>query len=195
MLTIGLCRSPLWQLASAPMMDAFAAFAAKLHTAGHAVIDVELPEPFAQLAAAQALIHRREAALLLGFIRRDHATQVSDAFIAMIDQGEAETAADYQAALALQCECQALCGKVFSETDMLLVPGAPGAAPEGLNATGDPAFQRIWTALGVPCLGFPAAWSEDGLPLGLQIIAAPGNDRQLLVNARAILTHAILRET
>lgn len=194
-LTIGLCRSPLWRLASAPMMDAFIAFAAKLHAAGNSVIDVELPAPFAQLAAAQALIHRHEAALLLGFIRHDHPDQVSEAFIAMIDQGEAETAADYQAALALQRECQALCSQVFAETDMLLVPGAPGVAPEGLNATGDPAFQRIWTALGVPCLGFPAAWSEDGLPLGLQIIAAPGNDRQLLANACAILTHATLRKT
>lgn len=194
-LTIGLCRSPLWPLASAPMMDAFAAFAAKLEAAGHAVINVELPAPFGQLAAAQALIHRHEAALLLGFIRRDHPAQVSEAFVTMIDQGEAETAADYQAALALKRECQALCAQVFAGTDMLLVPGAPGAAPEGLNATGDPAFQRIWTALGVPCFGFPAAWGADGLPLGLQIIAAPGNDRQLLANARTILAHAALRET
>ena len=57
-----------------------------------------------------------------------------------------------------------------------------------------PAFQRIWTAVGAPCLGFPAAWREDGLPLGLQIIAKPGADRQLLSDAATILAHAALKE-
>lgn len=194
-LTIGVCRSPLWPLATPPMMDAFADFAAKLEAAGHTVLGAELPAPFARLAEAQALIHRREAALSLGYVRRDYPAQVSEAFIRMIDQGETETEADYQAALTLQRECQALAAEVFAQADILLVPGAPGAAPAGLDATGDPAFQRIWTALGVPCVGFPAAWGEDGLPLGLQIIAAPGRDRQLLANAHAILAHAALRET
>ncbi len=193
-LTVGLCCSPLWPLASEPMKGAFAAFAAKLREAGHTVFDAELPAPFAGLAEAQALIHRREAALILGYIRRDHPAQVSEDFVRMIDQGEADSEADYQAARALQRECQALADQVFGGTDMLLVPGAPGFAPATLSATGDPAFQRIWTALGVPCLGFPAAWGAEGLPLGLQIIAAPGTDRQLLANAPAVLAHAAFRE-
>jgi Asp-tRNA(Asn)/Glu-tRNA(Gln) amidotransferase A subunit family amidase len=48
--------------------------------------------------------------------------------------------------------------------------------------------------VGAPCLGFPAAWREDGLPLGLQIIAKPGADRQLLSDAATILAHAALKE-
>jgi Asp-tRNA(Asn)/Glu-tRNA(Gln) amidotransferase A subunit family amidase len=112
----------------------------------------------------------------------------------MIDGGAAESEADYQAALALQRECKALASEVFQGVDLLLVPGAPGAAPEGLTATGDPVFQRIWTALGAPCFGFPAAWRSDGLPLGLQVIGAPGTDRQLLSNARAIAALAAIRE-
>jgi Asp-tRNA(Asn)/Glu-tRNA(Gln) amidotransferase A subunit family amidase len=83
---------------------------------------------------------------------------------------------------------------MFADLDLLLAPGAPGVAPEGLDSTGDPAFQRIWTAVGAPCLGFPAAWREDGLPLGLQIIAKPGADRQLLSDAATILAHAALKE-
>ncbi len=77
---------------------------------------------------------------------------------------------------------------------MLLVPGATGAAPPGLSATGNPAFQRIWTALGVPCLGFPAEWRADGLPLGLQIIGAPGTDRALLANAQILKAQMALKE-
>jgi amidase len=193
-LVIGLCRSPQWPLASPAMIDAFGSFSAKLTAAGHTVIERDLPAPFAHLAAAQTLIHRRELAMVLGHIRRDHPAQISPAFAAMIDQGAAEADSDYEAALALQRACKAIAADVFAGLDMLLVPGAPGPAPKGLFATGDPAFQRIWTAIGAPCLGFPAAWDDDGLPLGLQIIAAPHSDRQLLANAPAILTHSALRE-
>ena len=193
-LTIGLCRSPVWDEASAEMQAAFLGFADKLREAGHAVVDRALPEPFARLGAAQALIHRREAALALGHIRRDHPDRVSREFIAMIDEGAGESEADYQAALALLRDCKALAAEVFADVDMLLVPGATGAAPEGLGATGNPAFQRIWTAIGAPCLGFPAQWRADGLPLGLQVIGAPGRDRQLLCDAQAIVALAAPRE-
>lgn len=193
-LTVGLCRSPAWEEASAEMQAAFMAFAGSLRAAGHAVIERALPEPFARLGAAQALIHRREAAVALGHIRRDHPGRVSREFTAMIDEGAGESEADYQAALALLGECKALVPEVFAGVDMLLVPGATGAAPEGLGATGNPAFQRIWTAIGAPCLGFPAQWREDGLPLGLQVIGAPGRDRQLLCDAQAIVALAAPRE-
>ena len=193
-LTVGLCRSPAWSEASEEMQAAFDAFAGQLVAARHRVMTRELPEPFERLAAAQALIHRREAAMVMGHIRLAHPPEVSREFAAMIDEGASASEADYQAALALQRECKALAGEVFAGVDMLLVPGAPGAAPDGLAATGNPAFQRIWTALGAPCLGFPAAWREDGLPLGLQVVAAPGSDRQLLSNATAIVAQAAPRE-
>ena len=72
--------------------------------------------------------------------------------------------------------------------------GAAGAAPLGHAATGDPVFQRIWTALGAPCFGFPASWQNDGLPLGLQVIGAPGADRHMLSNITAIAALAAPRE-
>lgn len=193
-LRVGLCRSPVWDKASAEMQQALLAFADTLAKAGCIVSDVSLPEPFARLGDAQALIHRKEASDVLGHIRRDHPDRVSAAFRAMIDAGAAESEADYRAARALQEECKALVPGMFADLDLLLAPGAPGVAPEGLDSTGDPAFQRIWTAVGAPCLGFPAAWREDGLPLGLQIIAKPGADRQLLSDAATILAHAALKE-
>ncbi len=193
-LTVGLCRSPAWHDASAEMQAAFMAFAERLRAAGHCIVPRELPEPFVRLSAAQALIHRREAAMVLGHIRREHAARVSPAFAAMIDAGASEREDDYRAALVLQQHCKALADEVFAGADLMLVPGATGAAPAGLAATGDPAFQRIWTAIGAPCFGFPAEWRSDGLPLGLQVIGAPGHDRQLLSNARTIAALAAPRE-
>ena len=193
-LRVGLCRTPAWSLASAEMQQALTDFAATLEEAGCVLRDVDLPAPFDRLGEAQALIHRREASQALGAIRRDHPDAVSDAFKAMIDAGAEESEADYQAARALQQECRGLMDAALGDVDLLLAPGAPGAAPEGLESTGDPAFQRLWTAVGAPCLGFPAAWRDDGLPLGLQLIARPGADRQLLADATLVVAHAALRE-
>ena len=93
-----------------------------------------------------------------------------------------------------QDQCRALLDAVFATADLLVAPGAPGVAPVGLESTGNPVFQRIWTAVGTPCLGFPALWRDDGLPLGLQAIARPGEDRQLLADAATLLAHAELKE-
>lgn len=193
-LRVALCRMPTWDQASGEMQDTAIEFAARLHEAGCELSEVTLPEPFTRLQDAQLLIHRTEAADVLGAIRREHRDAVSAEFRAMIDAGAATDPADYAAARALQEECKALLPTIFADVDLLLAPGAPGAAPEGTGATGDPMFQRIWTATGAPCLGFPGAWRADGLPLGLQVIGLPGTDRQLLADARTIIAHAALKE-
>nr|ART41020.1 L743 [uncultured bacterium] len=193
-LRIGVCRTPIWDQAGGEMQHALLAFAEQLGKAGHIVSDADLPPEFDGLTAAQTLIHRYEAARTLGHIRSAHPDKVSDAFRTMIDSGAADSEVDYQQCRALQNECIALLPEVFDAVDLLLAPAAPGAAPEGLAATGDPVFQRMWTALGTPCLGFPVEWRSDGLPLGLQLIAMRGHDRQLLADAATITAHAALRE-
>lgn len=190
---VGLCRSPAWDEALPVMQQAFAEFSQALRRAGRTVVERDTPDSFGPLAAAQALIHRREAWMTLGHIRRSHPEAVTSVFRHFIDQGAAESESDYQAALDCQRACQAHLPELFEGVDMLLVPGATGPAPQGIDATGNPAFQRIWTALGVPCLGFPAAWTPDGLPLGLQMIGPKGSDRKLLANAQTILAQAALK--
>ncbi len=193
-LRVGLCRMPIWAQASAEMQGVLLDFATRLSAAGCLVHDVTLPQAFERLGEAQLVIHRTEAFQVLGDIRRAHGAEVSEEFRAMIDAGAATRAEDYAAARTLQEDCTAMLPAIFADVDLLLAPGAPGVAPEGLGATGDPMFQRIWTAVGAPCLGFPAAWRDDGLPLGLQIVGLAGGDRQLLANAQIIIPHAALRE-
>ncbi|HET7826178.1 MAG TPA: hypothetical protein VFK90_12660, partial [Anaeromyxobacter sp.] len=56
-------------------------------------------------------------------------------------------------------------------------------APAGLESTGDPAFNRIWTLLGVPCVTLPAARGPAGMPVGIQLVGAPGKDGDLVAVA------------
>ncbi len=59
----------------------------------------------------------------------------------------------------------------FSDYDALLVPAARGAAPTP-ETTGDPVMNAPWTLLGVPSVTVPVRLSDEGLPLGVQLIAA-----------------------
>ena len=82
--------------------------------------------------------------------------------------------------------CRGQLGTVFAGTDVLLTLSAPGEAPEGLGATGNPLFSRLWTLLGVPCVHVPCAHGPRGLPLGVQVIGKAGGERQLLEAAQWI---------
>jgi Asp-tRNA(Asn)/Glu-tRNA(Gln) amidotransferase A subunit family amidase len=81
----------------------------------------------------------------------------------------------------------------MAETDVLLTPSAPGAAPKGLGSTGVAIFNRLWTLLGTPCVNVPGLKDSAGLPLGVQIVGRFGRDRETLAAAyfleRALRPH------
>ncbi len=64
--------------------------------------------------------------------------------------------------------------------DLWVCPSAPGPAPEGIQATGDPKMNLPWTHAGMPVITLPAGRAENGLPLGLQFIAPFGADEYLV---------------
>lgn len=70
--------------------------------------------------------------------------------------------------------------------DVLVSPAAPGVAPEGIDATGDPVMNLPWTHAGVPVATVPAEWTDDGLPLGLQLVTRHGDDERLLAWAESV---------
>ncbi len=68
--------------------------------------------------------------------------------------------------------------------DLWLSPSAPGAAPAGLDSTGDPVMNLPWTHAGLPTLTLPAGKNEASLPLGLQLAARWQQDEALLTWAQ-----------
>ncbi|MFQ5854988.1 MAG: amidase [Anaerolineae bacterium] len=70
--------------------------------------------------------------------------------------------------------------------DLWVSPAAPGPAPKGIHATGDPAMNLPWTHAGLPAITLPAGRAENGLPLGLQCVAPFMADEQLLAWAEPL---------
>lgn len=64
--------------------------------------------------------------------------------------------------------------------DLWICPPAPGSAPVGIHATGNPDLNLPWTHAGLPAVTLPAGRAENGLPLGLQVVATFGADELLL---------------
>ena len=70
--------------------------------------------------------------------------------------------------------------------DLWACPAALGPAPRGLDSTGDPVMNLPWTQAGFPAMALPCALDNAGLPLGLQLVAMPGGDEDLLAWAAEI---------
>jgi Asp-tRNA(Asn)/Glu-tRNA(Gln) amidotransferase A subunit family amidase len=98
--------------------------------------------------------------------------------------GDAVTADAHRAALDRAAGCRGELPRVFAEVDALLTPSVAGEAPATLESTGDPAFNRIWTVLHLPCMHLPVGLGPAGLPLGVQLVGGPGGDGALLGMAR-----------
>jgi amidase len=142
---------------------------------------------FSALADAQRTVQLFETARALGpefDYRRD---LLSGRLAALIEDGRAIGAATYVEALQLGRDCAAAIDALIGDADVVLAPSAPGEAPYGLGATGDPQFNRPWHLLGSPQINLPlpgaVGHGEAGLPLGLQLIARPGADERILAAA------------
>jgi len=180
---LGLCRTEAWPRA-APQTQELIEKTAKALGAR----DVELGPSFNGLIDAQIAIMGAEA---VESLRGAPQSELSAKLREFLREGarvppERLTAAREQAE---RCRRELDC--LFDDLDALLTPATTGEAPEGLGATGDPVFCRIWTLLGVPCLSLPVLTGPAGLPIGLQIVARRRSDDALL-SAATWIDHQIL---
>ena len=76
--------------------------------------------------------------------------------------------------------------RAFGDLDAVLTLSAPGEAPEGLQSQGNATFNRMWTALHVPCISVPGLSGKTGLPIGMQLIQRRYEDESLLRVAAAV---------
>jgi Asp-tRNA(Asn)/Glu-tRNA(Gln) amidotransferase A subunit family amidase len=176
-------RSPAWSEAEEVTR---AAFVELVEALGESVAEVELGTGFDKALDMHRLIMEVEMAHNL---RRDYekaGDRLSDPLRAQIERGRTRLAADYCAALALITPLNHALGSIFDEFDAILTPAAPGEAPNP-DTTGNPVFNAIWTYLGTPAITLPLMRSDDGLPIGVQLVGRRNDDARLLRTARTLV--------
>ena len=181
---IGICHSPTWDMAAPETRALLARVTDALGRAGASVTHRELPDRFTALTEAHPIVMNSESARALGWELTHHPDQISEGLRERLTFGMNQTQAALENAYAVFENTQRAFPEAMQGLDILVTPSAPGEAPKGLEWTGDPAFNSIWTSLHVPCVTVPAGTGPNGLPLGIQIVGRHGEDRAVLAWAR-----------
>jgi len=112
--------------------------------------------------------------------------------LALLDQGRLIPGGDYADAQRLRRIFISQFAKLWNEVDCVLTPISPIPAPKigqtTVELAGTPEdarlastrFMRGINALGIPALSLPCGFTQSGLPIGLQILAAPKAEDKLL---------------
>ena len=183
-LKLGLCRTPHWPDADADIQQAWDLAIGLLAPHALRCADIELPPDFASLVQLQKDVMGHETARALTHERLLHRAQMSVALRAILDAGLAISGEVHAENLALVDAWRRRSQGLFQGYDVLLTPSTRGAAPVGLESTGDPLFCRSWTLLGLPCIHLPFTRNGQGLPVGLQLVGHFGEDHRLLAAAQ-----------
>ncbi len=174
-------RPPGWDGAHDDLKAAFTDLEEFL---GEQAFTVTLPDIFEGAAAQRQVINQAEMARNYYRYERDGAAVLGDETLDAIRRGAVIPARDYLAALDWPDILYAALEEVLSRCDAIICPAATGPAPEGLESTGDPVFNGLWTLCGTPAVTVPVMTAGNGLPMGVQLVGSRGNDGRLLRNAQ-----------
>jgi Asp-tRNA(Asn)/Glu-tRNA(Gln) amidotransferase A subunit family amidase len=186
---IGVCRTPFWDKALPETQRALAEAASRLSRAGATVIDVALPADYADIQGSHSTISGFEAPRNHADELRRHHGLLSVVLREKIDEGRHLSLDQFRAARRHAERCRAGFVGAMAGCDVLLTPSAPGEAPAGLESTGNPIFNGLWTLLYVPCVTLPGFSGPTGLPVGVQLVGRRFHDPALLEAAAWVDRH------
>ncbi len=104
----------------------------------------------------------------LNTYRERDVSKLSEPALARLAQAEAMTIEAYRSLLETRLSARAAYAALASDVDATISLPAPGAAPLGLDSTGDPACTVHTSYLGIPSFSLPLL-RDESLPLGLQV--------------------------
>lgn len=173
-------KSPVWDQADEVTKDAFGELTEFL---GGNCDEVVLPSPFAEGHAIHRTIMLAELAKNFGPYYQRGKAQLSPQMCSAIEEGRSILAHDYMAACDWIEVLNAGLTEIFERYDAIITPAAPGEAPSGLEATGNPAFCALWTLCGTPAITLPLLEGEHSLPMGVQLVGPRHDDSRLMRTA------------
>lgn len=179
---LGVPQGPYLAQASTEALDMFESQLALLQSAGYIVRRVDALHDIED-------INRRHTRLVFAEMAQVHTSwfaQYESLYrprtAAALREGQAVDNAEQVKAregrAVLRSELEALMAQ--HQIDIWVSPATSGPAPEGLQSTGSPLMNLPWTYTGMPAITVPAGHAANGLPLGLQCVAATMADEALL---------------
>jgi Asp-tRNA(Asn)/Glu-tRNA(Gln) amidotransferase A subunit family amidase len=144
--------------------------------------------PFAQISELYEVILLSEAwQVHRDAVQRDPA-HFGPGTLSLLRAAERITPADYAAATRRREELRPAAAAAYAGTDVLLSPVMPGTAPLAGDSPGrfSGNFEQPYNLTGAPAIALPCGQTAEGLPVGLQLSALPGQDQALLAAAAVV---------
>jgi Asp-tRNA(Asn)/Glu-tRNA(Gln) amidotransferase A subunit family amidase len=178
-----------WALASEGAKAVFADAVARLQVAGVTLCNrrndaliADIETALTQARAITDALNAWESRWPLNTYREKNAAGLSTIMLDRLAKAESMSIEDYRRALGERTGVRAIYAKLASVADGAIMLSAIGAAPEGLNSTGNPIFAVAGSMLGVPAISLPV-FEDEGLPLGLQVLGFEQEDAALIAIA------------
>ena len=157
--------------------------------AGHEVLTVPTPDGCDALNDWQNVVMHGEGRYCYRADRLRFGERLHPGLLACADNALGIRPRDLTASLDAIAALRPRYDQALREFDAWLTPAVPGEAPPwSPDDSGSAVFNRLFTALHVPCICLPAGFGPNGLPLSVQLIAARDGDQSLLAVAGVLET-------
>lgn len=147
--------------------------------------EIELPYPPTRIRFAGFIA---AAQYLARHLADADPAQISPLLTKLISYGPKRSADDLAEDAIVMAETKKALLKALDSHAALLLPTAPQAA--FAHDRSAPANQADFTCLaniaGLPAISIPAAWTDDGLPVAVQLVGKPGHEAGLFTRARVL---------
>ena len=143
-----------------------------------AMLRVVPPADFNTVLKMQRVMMATEAAQVHQDRFRRHPEDYPFKIRELIEEGLSLPAVSYSMALTHSEEVEDLVTRMLGGLRYFVTPAAPSAA-SGVETTGDASFNAPWSFTGHATVSLPYGWTDDGLPLAIQVVGSPGCDDDL----------------
>lgn len=188
---IGIVKHPKWDLASDAAKTAFEQWCCTLQSPRLHIEEATLPSFCDTIHATHQCIYDKSLAYYFKDEYAQH-TLMSPIFYDIIQEGNKITKEEYQEALEKQARETVAFNDWMESYDILLTLATADEAPIGLTTPDIPDANLIWTYLGLPAATIPVLKGENGLPIGVSVVAGKYRDTLLLDFLKYLTTINIL---
>ena len=178
-------RTAGWSELDGATESRFEACIARIKAKGVSVLQAEddadiacLEELLRDVSAINEAIVRFEIRYPMCIYRERDESLLGERIRALLTAGDTMSAAEHEQALRERAALIEQVCRLAQRFDAFVTLASSGPAPQGLKFTGPRTFLSPWSVIGGPAYSLPLL-TVAGLPQGLQVMGAPGDDTTL----------------
>ncbi|KAM0243990.1 hypothetical protein ACHAP5_006654 [Fusarium lateritium] len=180
------CKTMVWPEAGSGLIQAMDKAVELLRSSGATVDEIEFPEHLQGLPEWHRIVFNTDGRTAFLPEYRVDKSRIADQLVGHVENNLNISRAAQLKAFDDIAAARPVMDGMLAKYDAVLTPSVPDKAPLGIEATGSAAFNKIWTALHVPVINVPGFAGENGMPIGLSLVAPRYHDRKLLVVGEAV---------